>query len=358
VTEFAKFDADGHVFERDTEIFEHLEPPFCYYPELAASGLFPRSDDWNRQARNIFDGRAKRVARSNSDGTRFVEPQRWIEFLDEGELDGAVLYPTAGLAMGKVKEPEWAVPLARAYNNWLKARFLDSSPKLKGVAVLPMQEPDEAAKELRRAVSEVGMVAAVIPAVGLKRYLGDSMYDPVYQTAQELDVPLAIHGGAAEGMGLDAFDKPLKARTLSHPFAQLIQLTDMMYSGLFDRFPTLRISFMEAGVGWLVFLLDRMGRSTDLGWMPEAPELKRSPREHLTSGRIFFHCEMDEKVLPYAVRVMGDDALLYASDFPHQPPSDCIAEQHDFVARSDLADESKAKILGANARRLYNLAAA
>ena len=266
-----------------------------------------------------------------------------------------MLYPTAGLAVGRVKEPEWAVAVTRAYNSWLHDKFLQATPRLKGVAMLPLQSIPDAVIELRRAVTELGMVAALLPGAGLKHLLGDHYYDPIYEAAQELNVPLAVHGGRAEGMGLDDFDQAIKARTLSHPFAQSIQLTDMMFSGLFDRFPRLRISFMEAGVGWALFLMDRMERGVTKEWAIEAPEMKLSPEEHLTSGRIFFHCELDEQILPYAVGVLGDKALLYATDFAHQPPQQCFEEKREFMERSDLSEETKLQIMGENARRLYAL---
>jgi len=348
-------DADGHVFEKDGEIFERVESPFCNYPELLRAGLFPRLDNWNRQVRNIFDGRAQRVARSTEDGSRFVAAAQWIDFLDRASIDLTVLYPTAGLGIGQIKEPEWAVPLSRAYNNWLFEKYLKVTPRLKGVALLPMQNPVEAAQELKRAVVDLGMIGGIVPSVGLSRLLGEHFYHPVYEMAEALNVPLTIHGGGASSFGLDQFDRAIKARTLSHPFAQLIQLTDLMFSGVFDQFPRIKFAFMEAGVGWALMLLDRFERSLDLGWGKEAQGLVNPPRAHLTSGRIFFHCELDEEVLPYAVKVLGDRALFYASDFPHQPPDDCINEKKEFRERSDLSEETKCQILRGTAQRLYDL---
>jgi len=185
--------------------------------------------------------------------------------------------------------------------------------------------------------------------------LGDRYYDPVYHAAQDLDIPVVIHGGATLMAGLDGFDRAIKARTLTHPFAQCIQLTDIMFSGVFDRFPKLRIGFMEAGIGWGQFLMDRMARSMDLGWSVEAPEMKRSPREHMTSGRLFFHCEMDEEILPFAVKIFGDNVMLYASDFPHQSPQYCLEDRQKFLRRQDLSEETKARVLGENAKRFYRL---
>jgi predicted TIM-barrel fold metal-dependent hydrolase len=105
-----------------------------------------------------------------------------------------------------------------------------------------------------------------------------------------------------------------------------------------------------------MFLLERMQEAYEQ-WSVQAPDLKCEPKEHLTSGRIFFHCELDEEILPHAVHVLGDQVLLYASDFPHLPPRVVLADLEHFRARTDLSDGTKQRILGENARRLYRVAA-
>src|SRR5207249_4630437 len=98
---------------------------------------------------------------------RTVGPEKWREFLDRADLDFAVLYPTLGLAYGQVINPEWALAYARAYNNWLHDRYVKADSRLKGMALIPMQDVPSAITELRRAVNELGMVGAMIPSNGL-----------------------------------------------------------------------------------------------------------------------------------------------------------------------------------------------
>ena len=83
--------------------------------------------------------------------------------------------------------------------------------------------------------------------------------------------------------------------------------------------------------------------------------MSREPWEHLKSGRIFYHCEVDEMILPYAVQELGDQSLLYACDFPHLRPKRVLHDLDEFQERADLSEESKRRILGENARRLYKL---
>src|SRR5438093_1175452 len=91
------------------------------------------------------------------------------------------------------------------------------------------QDPDAAVRELERAVTKLGMVGAILPAVGLQRAFGAREFWPIYQTAQDLDVLLAVHGAPSHNLGLERFQRLIEVRTLTHPFSQMIQLTSMMF---------------------------------------------------------------------------------------------------------------------------------
>jgi predicted TIM-barrel fold metal-dependent hydrolase len=348
------FDADGHVFERDPEIFEYLDPPFRGRKELLRRSFFPPADRWNRTVLSIA-GRYEEGSSASTfrDAEGEVTAQEWLDFLDEAGIEGTVLYPTAALGFGRVTEVEWAICLARAYNRWLQEKFLSVSTRLRGMALIPIQSPVDAAAELRRVAREPRMVGAIIVAGHLRRPLGDPFYYPVYEAAQELDTVVAVHAGGP-GNRFDMFDGGIEARCLGHPTSLMIEMTSMMFSGIFDRFPRLRFSFMEGGVAWVLFLLERMQEAYDQ-WSVQAPELKREPREHLTSGRVYFHCELDEGILRTGAELLGERALLYASDFPHISTKRILNNLRRFQDRSDLSEEIKAQILGGAARRLYKV---
>src|SRR5690349_13570026 len=178
---YAPIDADGHVMETDDELRRYLPPPF--EGRRALTALFPSLDGWPRSTRK----------------SPYHTPclQKWCQFLDQSGVAGAVLYPTMGLAMAHIKDAKWAAVMARCYNNYLYGEYLEKEPhRLWGVALLPLQEVGAAAEELERCVKELKMVGGVIPAAGLPRGLGHAMYDPLYEAAVRLDVPLAVHGGS------------------------------------------------------------------------------------------------------------------------------------------------------------------
>ena len=226
---------------------------------------------------------------------------------------------------------------ARAYNTWLSERYLRVSPRLHGMALLPLQDPSEAAAELRRAVADLGMLGGVLTPIGLRKALGHSDYDPVYREAARLDCVLAVHAGPAQELGLDVLDRFAQVHALSHPYAQMVQMTSIVMSGVLDRFPTLRIAFLEAGASWVPFLMHRMDRSYAGRKHPEyVGGVARRPSTYVV------------------MEMIGTDTLLFTSDFPHEVNlAICRAEIDAVLRRPDFSDELKSKLLAGNARRLY-----
>src|SRR5262245_61502288 len=206
VNDEAIVDADGHVRESDREIFEYLPEPYRGKEALFGAAFFPTLDGFHRPATKIADGKGRAVPNPTA--------QDWLAYLDEVNLAATVLFPTAGLGFGLISDPGWAAGLARGYNDWLSDRFLTVNPSLlKGMALIPLQEPTQAAAELRRAVGERGMVGAILPATGLYEAFGHRAFWPVYEAAQEMNCVLAVHGGSAYGLGLERLHKLIEVRT-------------------------------------------------------------------------------------------------------------------------------------------------
>src|SRR3974390_1926878 len=141
-------DADGHILETDAQLVRYRGRAYSG-PDMRRS-LYPR-DEWDRR----FGGKLGALAH---------DAEAWLKALDEGGVDSTVLYPTAGLFLGFVKDPDWTVALSKAYNAFLHHEVLAKSPRIKAVALLPVQNPREAASELRRAVLEYGFVGGMLVA--------------------------------------------------------------------------------------------------------------------------------------------------------------------------------------------------
>src|SRR5213083_2768534 len=237
-------DADGHVTESAEQVVKYMDAPFRHrqlvFPIVPADG-------WDRRLITKFHDTA-------------ATADAWLRALDKGGMEQAVLFPTLGLFMSFLKDRAWAVQFCRAYNTLMHEEFVKASPRLQAVALLPIQDPQAAAQELKRAVRELG------------------------------------HGGA----GVDLFPRFIQAHTCSHPFGQMRQLTSIVFEGIPERFPDLRLAFLEAGAGWAPYWMERMDDEYDKRGEVEAPALRKKPSDYVRSGKIYFSCEADEWLLPQA----------------------------------------------------------
>ncbi|MEA2639963.1 MAG: uncharacterized protein QOF51_1357 [Chloroflexota bacterium] len=339
-------DADGHIYENDREILHYLPEPWRDTELMLATPFFPTLDGFHRQSRRVMDGRAPQLD--------FAPAESWIQFLDETNIAATVLFPTAGLGYGLIPDPDWAAALAYGYNDWLADRWLKAAPeRIKGMALIPMQDPARAVTELHRAVTELGMVGGILPAAGIREAFGHEMFWPVYEAAQELNVVLAVHGAPSYGLGLERLHRLIEVRTLTHGFSQMLQMTSLLFEGVFDTFPRLRFAFCEAGCGWVSYLAERL--DLEYGNRPkQAPRLTMAPSERLRSGQIFFHTELNERALGRGIEEFGD-VFFCASDYPHEPRHEFPEAMEQFLERDDIPEPSKRKLLWDTPLRMYQL---
>ena len=156
-------DTDGHIFEKDEIMLGYLEPPYRGRKEVLLYPFFPPPDGFHRMARRIVDKRPYVVGED--------DPKTWAEVLDREGIDRTVIYPTAALGVGYIQDPDWAVVACRAYNDMMADRYIKFDRRLGAVAVLPIQDIEESAKELRRAVKDLHMAGGVLAPAGFAKPL-------------------------------------------------------------------------------------------------------------------------------------------------------------------------------------------
>jgi uncharacterized protein len=344
---FKVFDADGHVFEDLHAIHGHLEGGAREIPEWSAFSIFPGLDGWPR---GYFASKGAPGRPTSTD------LDMWRAMLDTVGAEGAVLYPSIGFAVSLIQHAEWATAVATAYNNWIEATYTRKDRRLLAAGLLPVQDPAAAVKELRRCREQrAGFGVMVLPSVTkLPMGYGHKVFWPIYEEAERLDMPLALHGSPSWGFGLDHLDEFVKVHTLSHPLPLFIQLTDLVFSGVFDAFPRLRFAFLEAGCGWVPWFVDRLEHEYHSIFGIEARKrLRRSPRQVLCDGDQFWvGIGARERHLADCIGVMGSERLMYASDFPHEPPQGEILEEIEGLAASPhFTTPQKEQLLGKNLRR-------
>ncbi len=291
--------------------------------------------------------------RINASSHRMGSAEDWIAFLDKSVTAASVLYPTEALSVGKLRDPSYATAVCRAYNDYVHDCYQRRDKRLHAMAILPMQSPQEAAKELRRAVRELGLLGAMLPATGLPLHLGHDYYWPVYEEADKLGCVLAIHGGSNNGLGMDSYGKLGPSHVLHHPVPLMYTLVSYVYDGIFDRFPSMRVAFLEGGAAWLALLLDRTARDAEVG-LPYMNGPKKAFADYLTGGNVLIGCEGVDPSLGYLASRVGIEPFSYSTDYPHEVDFEhAMHEVEETLESKDLTDAQKAAVLDTNARRFY-----
>ena len=212
-------DADGHILDKEKDIRAHL-------PEAhrrRGGSLVPSL------------GVDARLGGRFSDIECHDVPKR-LRDMDREGIDVSVLFPTTSFAMSKIFERDYAVAYARAYNDFI-AEVCQESPRLKAVALLPFQDVDAAVKEVKRAVTELGLVGVAVAPQGMKEHLGSQTFWPIYEEIQRLNVPFCVHSRREGPAGETRFDSFIYMHTIGRPTETIIQCVGLMYAGIPEKVP-------------------------------------------------------------------------------------------------------------------------
>jgi uncharacterized protein len=349
---FRVFDADGHVLESDDELVEHYEGAYKQSRRQKTWAIFPSLDGW-----------ARGVVIVREDGKRkymHTDAKVWGEILDMLGLEGTVVYPTAALGFGLMTDIGFAVATATPYNNWLEERYTKPDRRIHAAGLLPIQDPKAAAKEIERcAKTRVNFPAGLLPSrMAMTRSYGDEFFYPIYEAAEKFDLPLALHGAPSRGLGFDHFNEFVKVHTLEHAVPQFIHLTDMIFSGVFDTFPKLRVAILEAGASWVPWMMDRLDYEyQSIFGTGVRKRLKKKPSAYFEGDNLWFSMELEERRgLKYTMDAIGSDRLFYASDYPHEPKEgDMKHELEEFLEDESISRDARQNIVYNNAMTFYKL---
>ena len=325
-------DADGHVLDRDTDIRAFMEEPYC-----RRQGSLLARDKWDASMYGKL-------------GMNITDVPTRLRDMDTEGIEVSVLFPTTGFAITQSPEKDYAAAYCRGYNDWI-ASVCKESPRLKGIGLVPFQDVPAAVAEVNRAITKLGLAGIAVASFGMKEHLGTPIFWPIYEELQRLNAPLLVHNSRQGPAGEIRFDTFLFAHTIGRPFETLIDCAALAYGGVPEIFPKLRIAFLECGCGWVPYWMDRMDEEWEKR-QSEAPLLKAKPSEYMTRGNWFYAAEPEESTLPYVIDRIGDDKILFASDYPHWDGMFpyVVSTIH---GRKDISEESKGKFLGENAKKLY-----
>jgi predicted TIM-barrel fold metal-dependent hydrolase len=335
-------DADAHLLQdpAETEVREHMPGSQGSVRYGATAGSMLPAPVWDPT-----DG--------GTLGPLSVDLDTRIKAMDQEGIHTALLFPTRALNVTLVRDKGFAAVYCRAYNDYV-ASLCRKEPRLKGAAVVPFQDPEAAVVEANRAVTELGLAGIVLASRGLKEPMGSQHFWPIYEELQRLGVPLLVHSsyaGPGEDRRADTF---LMQSTVGRMAETLSGCAGLLYGGVPEIFPNLKVAFLDAGCGWVAYWIERMDRDFENHGSIHAPLLKALPGEYMSRGNWYYSTPPDEKGLPYLLEIVGEDVVTFASTYP-DPESQFPNAVALLRQRTDISEAAKKKILGENASRLLGL---
>lgn len=389
---FRVIDADAHIAEPHDLWSDFVEPEFYERRPLVA----PRQEGQQYRGRGdrflpcelLPDGETPKgnlqgagLGREPTIELKNLMPQKYgeayeVEFTPESRLqdmerygwDKQVLIDNAPIPLRSAdgtKDQALVWACTRAYNNWARSFCDTDASKLKMAAVMPNHHDIAGlVAEGRRVIEGLGAVTITMPLAPKDRAWHDPAYDPFWKLAEELDFPVSFHGVMSGEPHVGTRYKPRHLvsgqevaldHAIGFSFENMISLGHVVYMGILERFPELRVSFLEGNAGWLPFWLGRLDdhavRGRRQGMWFDAKALPLKPSEYfLRQG--FVACDPDEFALTAVVSLIGSGNIVWNTDYSH-PDAPDPDKAVDMLLDQSIPEEAKRKILWDNPARLY-----
>jgi len=372
--------ADSHICEPGDLWTSYIEPRYRdRAPRIIEDP--EKGDIWNAEGLNLPNiaamGGAGKVTEEVAIKPKFErdivrggwDPEQRIKDMDDGGVDGQVLFPTAGFWLYGMEDPELINASFTAWNNWVRDFCIGKEDRLRGIAFLSVDDVGWAVAEMKRC-KEMGLVAANIPLVPLGEPYSSEVYEPLWSAAEDLEMPLTSHTGSVRGPSNmarqpNAFAErfiPLEERTwkvvgsVGVASPQVPQfVNELILTGVVERHPTLRIIPTEFDAGWAAFWIDRLEQTL------VHDRSKRYVRTWDLTPRELFQRNfaltfINDKTAVVARDIIGPDNLMWSDDFPHT--SEGLWKNTDYVFHrlfdeGGVPDADRQKLLNSNMTSIF-----
>jgi predicted TIM-barrel fold metal-dependent hydrolase len=293
-----------------------------------------------------------------------------LKYMDDMGIWAMVMYPNVG-GFGaqqflKLKDPELMLTCVQIYNDWQTEWASADSRRLLPITSIPFWDVDAAAKEVRRcaAMGHKGILFTGEPQYYGLPLMGDPHWNPLWEVACELDLPLSFHIGSGD-MAEGLLRNKVKTYGKMAAFTELavdiflqngLQLNDLIMSGVLARYPKIKFVSVESGIGWIPFMLEALDYQFQGNAVAkEHPEFDRKPSEYF--ARNVYACYWFEQTAPRRlIDKIGVNNVLFETDFPH--PTSLYGDEVHARIKGGLADceESvRRRILWDNSQKLYKV---
>jgi predicted TIM-barrel fold metal-dependent hydrolase len=271
--------------------------------------------------------------------------------MDSMGIDYTVAFPTPMLLLGMHPQPEVEVALGRAFNRWLVEELLPQEPRIKAMMYLPFNDPDACVEVVEEFADQPGVIGFTVVSTRY-RPVHHNSYMRLYAALQAAGKPLAFHSGFHWGdESMKQVNRFISMHAISFCYFNMIHLTNWIINGIPERFPKLKVIWVESGLAWVPFMMQRLD-SEYMMRTSEAPMLKRRPSEYI-QDMYFTSQPLETSNLKLTAATMdaikAETQLLFASDWPHwdfDPPT-------SITNLPFLSEQAKRNILGLNAARAF-----
>jgi len=357
---FPIVDVDSHHYELESfnEILEYMEDPVLQQLAMSASqtgmrgtGMLSGGVGYQDMGGRVTRYALRKIEKAQGDKHRDITlTRRWMDAMG---VDVAVLFPSPMLQLGLHPQVEVEVALGRAYNRWLTERVLAHEPRIRSMLYLPFNDPDAAYRMVQDLGAKKGVAGFMVTSARHKP-VHHNAYMKVYGLIEEMGLPLAFHAGYNwndQAMGM--MNKFISVHAIGFVFFNMVHITNWIMNGLPERFPKLKLIWIESGLAWVPFMMQRLDNEYMMR-SSEAPALKKLPSDYMRD--MFFSTQpmeiTDMAALEQTFRMIkAETQLLYSSDYPHWD-FDLPSTIYDLPF---LTEQAKRDILGGNAMRVFNL---
>jgi predicted TIM-barrel fold metal-dependent hydrolase len=284
------------------------------------------------------------------------DPHAHVEDMDLDGVAGGVLYPSQGLTIYRIPDSQLLSAIFRAYNDWL-ADFCRTYPQqLKGIAMLNVDDPLDAVHELQR-TAKLGLAGAMIPLRPMELRYDHPSYEPLWAAAQDLDMPLSLHVGTYRWRpGMNPNDASQDIVEFTNRECDVRNaIAAMIYAGVFERYPRLKVGAVEFEVAWAPYFIARMDNvytERAVGRQRQRFKDDLQPSDFFRRN-VFISFQEDDLGIQLRSQI-GVENLMWGSDYPHAEST--FPKSREIVARilQDVPLDEQAKIAGGNAAKLYH----
>lgn len=273
--------------------------------------------------------------------------------MDALGIDCTIMFPNAMLSLGLHPRIEIEVAFAFAYNRWALDTLVKDQKRLKFMPYLPFNDPEACYRTVEEFGDKPGVIGFTVSGSRF-RAVHHNAYMKLYRMIEERGLPIAFHAGRSwDDQYLKQLNRFITVHAISFVLCSQVHLANWIINGLPERFPKLKVVWIESGLAWVPFMMQRLDNMF-LMRSSEAPLLKRRPsdymREMYYSSQPMERTDMDLLRSTFKA-INAETQLLYASDWPHWD-FDMPSVIFDLPF---LSEQAKRNILGLNAQRLFNL---